>query len=256
MSSSQTTTPAPLEFKGRMMGISVLRVSSNDLEELAANLDAQVNKGGGLLRELPIVLDLNVQIIDVDGLLALLRKQHLTVLGGYRTAASMEAAIRRAGLPVILERTSSSRTPAAAEAPAPAPATAEPAPAPAPTTPAAPAAVEAEMPPVSTRLITAPVRSGQRIYARNSDLIVTAQVSAGAEVIADGCIHIYGSLRGRAIAGAQGDEAARIFCRDLQAELLAVAGRYKVADDISDNMRGKPVQIRLDGEKLCVDPLS
>ncbi len=255
MSSSQTTTPAPLEFKGRMMGISVLRVSSNDLEELAASLDAQVNKGGGLLRELPIVLDLNVQIIDVDGLLALLRKQHLTVLGGYRTAASMEAAIRRVGLPVILERTSSSRSPAAAEAPAPetaAPAPAEPAPAPAP----AAAAVEAEMPPVSTRLITAPVRSGQRIYARNSDLIVTAQVSAGAEVIADGCIHIYGSLRGRAIAGAQGDEAARIFCRDLQAELLAVAGRYKVADDISDNMRGKPVQIRLDGEKLCVDPLS
>ncbi len=254
MSSSQNTTPAPLEFKGRMMGISVLRVSSNDLDELAASLDAQVNKGGGLLRELPIVLDLNVQIIDVDGLLALLRQQHMTVLGGYRTAASMEAAIRRAGLPVILERTSSSRAPAEAPPPAEEPAAAKPAPAAAPE--AAPAAAEAEMPPVSTRLITAPVRSGQRIYARNSDLIVTAQVSAGAEVIADGCIHIYGSLRGRAIAGAQGDEAARIFCRDLQAELLAVAGRYKVADDISDNMRGKPVQIRLDGEKLCVDALS
>ncbi len=250
MSSSQNTTPAPLEFKGRMMGISVLRVSSNDLDELAASLDAQVNKGGGLLRELPIVLDLNVQIIDVDGLLALLRQQHMTVLGGYRTAASMEAAIRRAGLPVILERTSSSRAPAEAPPPAEEPAAAKPEPA------TAPAAAEAEMPPVSTRLITAPVRSGQRIYARNSDLIVTAQVSAGAEVIADGCIHIYGSLRGRAIAGAQGDEAARIFCRDLQAELLAVAGRYKVADDISDNMRGKPVQIRLDGEKLCVDALS
>ena len=109
---------------------------------------------------------------------------------------------------------------------------------------------------VETRMVTTPVRSGQRIYARNSDLIITAQVSAGAEVIADGCIHIYGSLRGRALAGAQGDEAARIFCRDLQAELLAIAGRYKVAEDIADDVRGRPVQIRLDGDKLCIDPLT
>lgn len=243
-------TSAPLEFKGRMMGISVLRISSNDLDELAARLDQQVNQGGGLLRELPVVLDLNVQIIDVDGLLDLLRKQHLAVLGAYRTAASMEAAVRRAGLPVVLDRTSARNAPApaAAAAPAPAPAPAEPA----AEAPAAPA----QAPAVATRLISTPVRSGQRVYARNSDLIVTAQVSAGAEVIADGCVHIYGSLRGRAVAGAQGDESARIFCRDLQAELLAIAGRYKVADDISDDMRGKPVQIRLEGDKLCVDPLS
>ncbi len=245
MSTSQTKASAPLEFKGRMMGISVLRISDNKLEDLASALDQQVNKGGGLLRELPIVLDLDVQIIDIDGLLELLRKQHLTVLGAYRTAASMEAAVRRVGLPVILERTPARKSP---EAPAAAPVEAPAA------TPAAPAAAPVQT--VDTRLITTPVRSGQRIYARNSDLIITAQVSAGAEVIADGCIHIYGSLRGRALAGAQGDEAARIFCRDLQAELLAIAGRYKVADDISDEVRGRPVQIRLDGEKLCVDPLS
>lgn len=240
-------TSAPLEFKGRMMGISVLRVSSSDLDEISASLDQQVNKGGGLLRELPIVLELNVQIIDVDGLLAVLRKQHLSVLGVYRTAASMEAAVRRSGLPVILERTSSRD-----EASPPKP-VAEAAPQPVESTAQAP---EGEPQSVSSRLITTPVRSGQRIYARNSDLIITAQVSAGAEVIADGCIHIYGSLRGRAIAGAQGDEAARIFCRDLQAELVAIAGRYKVADDISEDMRRRPVQVQLDGEKLCVDPLS
>lgn len=249
MSTSQTATAAPLEFKGRMLGISVLRVSSNDLDEIAASLDQQVNKGGGLLRELPVVLDIDVQIIDVEGLLAVLRKQHVTVLGAYRTAASMEAAVRRAGLPVILEKTPARSTP---KPPKDEPEeAATPAPAPAPAAPA-PAAMQT----VETRMVTTPVRSGQRIYARNSDLIITAQVSAGAEVIADGCIHIYGSLRGRALAGAQGDEAARIFCRDLQAELLAIAGRYKVAEDIADDVRGRPVQIRLDGDKLCIDPLT
>lgn len=246
--SAPAASPGPLEFKGRMMGISILRITDNDLDAFAVQLDQQVNKAGGLLRELPIVLDLALQIIDVDGLLDVLRKQHLSVIGAYRTAASMEAAVRRAGLPLIREQTPSRAAPAAVPAPE---AAASPPKAPA-ELPAAPAAPIAE---VKQRLVTTPVRSGQRIYARNSDLVITAQVSAGAEVIADGCIHVYGSLRGRAVAGAQGDEAARIFCHDLQAELLAVAGRYKVADDIADNMRGKAVQVRLDGDKLCVEPI-
>ncbi len=245
------STPAPLEFKGRMMGISVLRILHNDLEELSDYLKHQVNRGNGLLRELPVVLDIDVQIIDVDGLLDVLRKQHITVLGAYRTAASMEAAVRRTGLPVILEQKRGKDEEAAPSAAAE-PVAAEPPPPQSPVPPASDSPLQM----VESRMITAPVRSGQRIYARNSDLIITAQVSAGAEVIADGCIHIYGSLRGRAIAGAQGDESARIFCRDLQAELLAIAGRYKVADDIGDAARGRPAQVRLDGEKLCVDPLN
>ena len=94
------------------------------------------------------------------------------------------------------------------------------------------------------------VRSGQQLYIRNSDLTLTAQVGAGAEVIADGNIHIYGALRGRAIAGAQGDTQACIFCRDLQAELVAIAGTYTVADDIPTAMRGRAVQIRLVDDRL------
>ena len=243
------TTTAPLEFKGRMMGISVLRIHSNDLEELSENLSQQVNGGNGLLRELPVVLDITTQIMDVDGLLEVLRKQHITVLGAYRTAASMEAAVRRAGLPVILEQKRSKSEPAA-EVPAAPPPAAEPAPQ------APPPVSDAPVQTVESRMITAPVRSGQRIYARNSDLIITAQVSAGAEVIADGCIHIYGSLRGRAIAGAQGDEAARIFCHDMQAEIVAIAGVYKVADDIPEAVRGGSAQVRLNGEKLIIDRMN
>ena len=92
----------------------------------------------------------------------------------------------------------------------------------------------------------APIRSGQQVYAENRDLTVLAAVGAGAEVIADGSIHIYGALRGRALAGAQGNEKARIFCREFHAELVAVAGHYKVLDEIPKDLLGKPAQVWLD----------
>lgn len=95
-----------------------------------------------------------------------------------------------------------------------------------------------------------PVRSGQQVYADNRDLTVVNTVGAGAEVIADGSIHIYGALRGRALAGAQGDESARIFCREFHAELVAIAGNYKVLEDIPAELRGKPVQVWLDQGQL------
>ena len=101
----------------------------------------------------------------------------------------------------------------------------------------------------------APVRSGQQVYAANRDLTVLSAVGAGAEVIADGSIHIYGALRGRALAGAQGNEKARIFCREFHAELVAVAGNYKVLEDIPKELRGKAVQIWLDNEELRIAAL-
>ncbi len=100
-----------------------------------------------------------------------------------------------------------------------------------------------------------PVRSGQQIYADNRDLTVLTTVGAGAEVIADGSIHIYGPLRGRALAGAQGNEQARIFCREFHAELVAIAGRYKVLEDIPKNLRGKAVQVWLEDGQLNIAAL-
>jgi septum site-determining protein MinC len=94
------------------------------------------------------------------------------------------------------------------------------------------------------------VRSGQRVYARNRDLVVTAMVSAGAEVIADGCVHIYGALRGRAMAGAREDATARVFCQEFHAELVSIAGVFRVFETIPPELAGKPVQAWLDGEKL------
>jgi septum site-determining protein MinC len=101
-----------------------------------------------------------------------------------------------------------------------------------------------------------PVRSGQRLYARGTDLTVAAMVGHGAEVIADGSIHLYGVLRGRALAGARGDTSARIYCQNFQAELIAIAGQYRVFEEPAPELHGKAVQAWLEGDKLKLAPLS
>jgi septum site-determining protein MinC len=104
-----------------------------------------------------------------------------------------------------------------------------------------------------TRIVTEPVRSGQQIYAEHTDLVVMNTVSPGAEVIADGCVHVYGKLAGRAVAGASGDTSARIFCRKMEAELLAIAGVYAVADKIKDAPMGQPVMAYLERGALKIE---
>ncbi len=95
-----------------------------------------------------------------------------------------------------------------------------------------------------------PVRSGQRVYARRRDLVVTAAVGAGAEVMADGCVHVYGPLRGRAMAGAQGDDTARVFCQEFYAELVSIAGVFRVFETLPTDLAGRSVQAWLDGSDL------
>lgn len=103
--------------------------------------------------------------------------------------------------------------------------------------------------------INKPVRSGQQIYARDTDLIIMGQVSPGAEVIADNNIHIYGPLRGRALCGVSGNTSTRIFCSSLEAELVSVAGNYRMLETIPAELRGKATQIWLDKDKLNIEPL-
>jgi septum site-determining protein MinC len=103
-----------------------------------------------------------------------------------------------------------------------------------------------------TRLVSEPVRSGTQIYARGSDLIVTAAVSPGAELVADGNIHVYGVLRGRALAGAGGDASARIYCTRLEAELVSIAGRYLVNEQLPADAQSAPVQIALIDDQLTI----
>jgi septum site-determining protein MinC len=99
-------------------------------------------------------------------------------------------------------------------------------------------------------VVSQPVRSGQSLFFPEGDVTIVGSVASGAEVVAGGSIHIYGALRGRAMAGTMGNSAARIFCRKLEAELIAIDGFYKTAEDLEPGLRGKPVQIWLDGEAI------
>lgn len=131
------------------------------------------------------------------------------------------------------------------------------APAPVPEMAAPDATIRAAQPaaPASPMYVTQPVRSGQQLYARGRDLVVTATVSPGAEVIADGSIHVYGRLAGKALAGARGDEQARIHCLDFQPELVSIAGHYRLLESIPETSRGRAVQVMLEGERLEIRPL-
>jgi septum site-determining protein MinC len=137
--------------------------------------------------------------------------------------------------------------------------------APAPRPPAPPAEAPAEAPQIvrevpvpanGTLLIDKPLRSGQQVYARGGDVVVTAVVSFGAEVIADGNVHVYAPLRGKAIAGARGNTEARIFSTCMEAQLVAIAGIYRTNEvPLPDAVLGKSAQVRLDGKKIAIDAI-
>nr|WP_235537648.1 septum site-determining protein MinC [Pelomonas sp. Root1217] len=117
--------------------------------------------------------------------------------------------------------------------------------------------IEKPAAPAPTMVIDKPLRSGQRIYAKGGDLVVLALVNHGAEVIADGSVHVYAPLRGKAIAGARGDTSARIYAHSLEAELLSIAGIYRTTENpLPADVAGKPAQVLLDGEKLLMQPLA
>jgi septum site-determining protein MinC len=120
---------------------------------------------------------------------------------------------------------------------------------------AAPAPIVAQPTHALPLVVRAPVRSGQVVYAQSNDLIVLAPVNPGAQLMADGNIHVYGTLRGRAVAGVRGARGARIFCQRLEAELVGIDAAYLTAEDLTAEQRGRPAQIALDGGRCIVAPL-
>jgi septum site-determining protein MinC len=230
--------PPAFELKGRMLTLSVLQLFSTDQKALATQLDARMASMPELFRHLPVVLDLEAvqgQALDLPALVDALRQRGLIPVGIRAVNAESQEQAVAAGLGVMNIGMEPARR-------------AEPVQRPEAAAAAAPAAGAA-------MLVRQPVRSGQQIYARGGDLVVMAPVSAGAEVLADGHIHIYGPLRGRALAGVQGDTQARIFCQSLEAELVSIAGAYRISENIQETGRRQPVQIYLDGEALCIEPL-
>jgi septum site-determining protein MinC len=251
------------ELKIGQVGIANLRVRTLDVARLAAEMSERVRGAPKLFERAGVILDFGglsecPSTGTVRALVEALQDAGVLPVGIAYGTSAIEAMAREVGLPLLAKfrasYESAASVGAASAATAPAP-RAKPEPKAEPKPEAAPVAAKAA-PTEPGMMQLAPVRSGQQVFAQGRDLTVCAMVGAGAEVIADGSIHIYGALRGRALAGANGNEAARIFCREFNAELVAVAGTYKVLEEIPPHLIGKAVQVRLEGGKLLIEELA
>jgi len=221
--------PSALELKGRMLSATRIRVLDADPDAVAQQLQELNRQMPQAIKGMVAVLESEVAL-DLPRLLAQLRAagiQPLAVTDGVLAASAVLA-----GLAVLPKDNRSRAEPLAPPAPAPVAA-----------------------PRRATRVVSEPVRSGQQVYVEDGDLVVLSAVSPGAEVIADGCVHVYGPLRGRALAGARGDDSARVFARRFEAELVAIAGVYTVAEQIKSAKKGEATQVFLQHGKLVIEPL-
>jgi septum site-determining protein MinC len=227
------------DLKSASLTLVALVLKTTNLGVLAEELEHRFGDAPALFDGDPVVLDLSpvahaADPLDFEALVALLRARRLQPVAVKGGSAAQHDAARGAGLVEAPD----TPPPRAGEAAPPA-AVAAPAPASAP-----------------TLIVDKPLRSGQQVYARGGDLVVLAVVSYGAEVIADGSIHVYAPLRGRAIAGARGDTTARIFSTCMEPQLVAVAGTYRTTDTaLPADVQGRPAQVRLAGDTLAIEAL-
>jgi len=271
-----------IEIKGSVFTLPVLKIRSTLLEQIELALKQHLSKSLSFFRNAPIVIDLEstkqlTPELDFEQLNQLLRGQQLVPVAVQKGSLEQHLAAESAGLAILTGQSSkpakSDISPVETDDSTQATVQSQQA-----TTQSQDKTVDGDSPQVAgqassskaggsalaaspavnapTRIITQPIRSGQRIYARGGDLIVLAAVNAGAEIMADGNIHIYAPLRGRALAGVTGDENNRIFCHSFEAELVAVAGSYRVFEDtVPPSIYKKPVQIYLRGEQLDIVPI-
>jgi septum site-determining protein MinC len=216
--------------QGALFTVMVVRAMMLRDPAFENELTQQIGRSPRFFQNAPVVLDLRgvENFVDADEFETVKDKLHaltLTLVGVQNAQPAQLEAASAAGLASFAPTSGGGQSRAASAA--------------------APAAVK-------TRLVSEPVRSGTQIYARGSDLVVTAAVSPGAELVADGNIHVYGVLRGRALAGANGDAAARIFCTRLEAELISIAGRYLVSEQLPAGVQSAPVQVALVDDQLTI----
>ena len=240
-------SPASFEIKSASLSLLALRLKSNDLDLLATELHTHYGDMPDFFANDLLAIDLAALPadaaevpVDFERLVQLLRAHRLSPIGVRAGSAEQMAAAARAGLPEAPDL----RLPQ-----------------PAAEKPGAAAPVEADAPTPGALVIDKPLRSGQQVYARGRDLVLLAMVNPGAEVIADGHIHVYAPLRGRAIAGARGWPQARIFARAMQPELVSVAGVWRTSDEpLPESVWGRPASVCLSsgeaGDKLIFEPIA
>ena len=231
---------AILELRSATLTLIAMVLRTTDLDVLALELEQRSSLLPSLFDDEPVAIDLSrvrdaAAPIDFIALVALLRRYRMVPVAARGGSPEQMAAALAVGL---------------VEAPVGGRPAREPVPVPE-------RVVEVQLPPKPPLVIDRPLRSGQQVRAHDRDLIVLALVSHGAEVIADGHIHVYAPLRGRALAGASGNTEARIFTTTMEAQLLSIAGVYRAIDEpLPADIAGRPAMARLDGDALLVEPLS
>lgn len=258
--SSAAAHDVPIQLRGGSFTLLVLRMGDPRDQTFYTRLADKIGQAPNFYRHAPVVVDLadlaDAPPFNIAELGRRLRQHSLIPVAVQNGTDEQNRAAVNAGFALMPEG-----RPAAGGDPILAPATSKPA-----ATgraarsngsgdPRQPTAATAAVVGTTTVVMT-PVRSGRQIYAHRGDLIVLSPTSPGAELLADGHIHVYGALRGRALAGVAGDAGARIFCLGLEAELVSIAGYWRVRDDLPDALIGKPVQIYLAGEQVVVEPLT
>lgn len=258
---ASNTSPA-LEFKSSSLFVPVMILYHDDLAQIEHSLQEKILLAPEFFKNSPLIIDvqeLNNQgsKINIEAITAMMRKIGLFPTGLRGGNKKQNAQAQSLFIPIDTARHNENNTP-------PSIPTAQVV----KTKPTEPEVIKAEAvddevesaPPAQhkiqeAKLVNQPIRSGQRLYTAG-DLIVMAPVSAGAEIIAEGNIHVYNTLRGRALAGVQGNTNARIFCSDLQAELVSIAGDYKTNEDIDKAIHKKPVQIYLRDRALIIEEIA
>lgn len=245
-STTQKTNTSTFRFKGSLFTLTVMQIMKNELSEINSELQQVIARTPNFFRQIPLVIDVqhltSKQPLPLAELVTMLRKYQVIPVGIRARQPHYLEAAKQCGLAILplsqgehLDKDLNQTLPEAENNEKPKP--------------------KKPVKPLTGKLITQPVRSGQQIYARGSDLIIMSSVSHGAELLADGHIHIYGKLRGRALAGVCGDTNARIFCQSLDPELIAIAGHYQVKENLKSDDIGTAVQIYLDKERLRIVPL-
>lgn len=248
MSVESTGAERPsFDLKSAQLPVLSVVLRSTDMQALAQDLARRLADDPDFFDNDPVLIDLShvcdsAQDIDFPGLLEALRTHHtvpVAVRGG--NDAQMEAA-KALGLSAAPDAMPARRAePEIHEIIREVEVVHE---------------VEVPAPLADAVIVDRPLRSGQRVYAKGTDLVVLDMVSYGAEVIADGNVHVYAPLRGRAVAGASGNTSARIFSTCMEPQLLSIAGIYRTIEtDLPKDVAGKPAKVRLDGEKIIIEPV-
>lgn len=226
-----------VEIKGEMTMLSVLQLASADMEQIRQGLQTKRDSLPALFEGSPLVVDCHqvgedCENLDMESLRGIIEKLGFIPVGIRNLPETCVEAAARAGWAILrggrlaaanrVEKPAQQKTGSSGK---------------------------------TIEVIDRPVRSGQQIYFPDGDIVVLQHTSAGSEILAGGSVHVYGSLRGRVLAGIQGDTSARIFCQKLEAELVAIAGNYRLLDDIDTDLKGRPAMVWLEGEKLKIAPM-